>query len=72
MNVSSEKSAKKSKSCFALAVMRKLRSFEEIEMKNAVPLTVTYISNKKPKIIRCRKMSSESTDAESSTCIPTL
>lgn len=48
----------------AFSVMKKLTSFVKEEMKELSPLKVTYISNKKAKIVRTRRLSEVSTDDE--------
>ena len=54
----------KSNSLKALKVMKTLSLVTKEELKSASPLNVTYISNKKAKIVKCRKLSDASTDNE--------
>ena len=54
----------KSKSLKAFSVMNTLRSLAIEEVKQTAPFKVTYIANKKAKIIHTREMSDDSTDVE--------
>jgi len=57
---------KKSKSAGlnALRVMKTLSLITKEDLKGATKLNVTYVSNKKAKIVKCKKMSDASTDDE--------
>ena len=54
----------KSQSTKAINVMKKLALFTEEDMKESKPLTVTYVSNKKARIVKTRRLSELSTDLE--------
>lgn len=48
----------------AFSVMKALSAFTKEDMKTATELKVTYIPNKKAKIVRARRLSEVSTDEE--------
>ena len=46
----------------ALKVMRSLTFITKEDMITSTPLKVTYISNKRAKIVKCKSISEDSTD----------
>ena len=64
-NISNTKTSnKKSKSLKVFNVMKTLSNLAMEEVKQTTPFKVTYIANKKAKIIHARRMSDVSTDDE--------
>ena len=54
----------KSVSMKALKVMKNLSLMTKEDMMTTLPLKVTYISNKKAKIVKWKSISEDSTDCE--------
>ena len=54
----------KAKSLRAFNVMKTLRSLTMEEVQQTTPFKVTYIANKKAKIVHMRELSNDSTDVE--------